>query len=348
MRRIAIILLCWLPLGLWAEKPRFLYDVDFVFNFDNRESHNDYESSGTIFGIRLTPTIGVGYADSVVGSHRLMAGVSYIQPFGARWRNAKVHPTVYYQFAKRGFRLNFGFVPYDMLHQKLPDYLRSDSLAFAYPNIQGALLQYRSQWGHVEALIDWRGMMQDSTREAFRIIGGGLFRYRELYTGGYVQMNHLSHSEKEHGVCDDVMLNPMVGADFSTRTPLDTLYIQAGYLMSWQRDRVRQVSELSHGLHAEVGLRWRFIGMRSELYYGGNAMPLYETWGAMLNQGDPKYQARLYSRTDIYLCMFRYRFATAYAAWNLIYTQGDALSHRQEIICRFNLGELMDYLAKRR
>ena len=334
-----------------AEQPnkvRFLYDVDFLLNFDNRESHTPLETSGTIFGIRLTPTVGVGYADSIVGSHRLLAGVSYIQPFGSRWRDARVHPTVYYQFAKRGFTLNFGFVPYKNMIQPLPDYLMSDSLRFFYPNIQGALLQYQSRWGHVEALADWRGMMKDSTREAFRLIGGGLFLYRQLYTGGYVQMNHLSHSEHQLGVCDDVMANPLIGANLTSLTPLDTLYIQAGYLMSWQRDRVAHLSSVSHGLHAELGLRWRFIGMRSELYYGGNAMPLYSGYGPLLNQGDPKYQARLYSRTDVYLCMFHYRFATAYAAWNFIYTLGDGLSHRQEVIACFNLDELMTYIRSRR
>lgn len=346
MKKILTALLLLLSSLCWANV-RFLYDVDFVMNFDNRESNTPLEASGTIFGIRLTPTIGVGYSDSIVGSHRLMAGVSYIQPFGSRWRDAHVHPTVYYQFAKSGFRLNFGFVPYDLMHATLPDYLRSDSIAFAYPNIQGALLQYHSRWGHVEALADWRGMMSDSTREAFRLVAGGRFRYRQLVAGGYVQMNHLSHSRHVLGVCDDIVLNPQVGTDLSSITPLDTLYLQAGYLMSWQRDRRAHLNYLAHGLHVELGVRWRWIGLRSQLYYGDNAMPLYDAYGPLLNQGDPKYQSKLLSRTDLYLCMFRYRFVSAYAAWNLIYTWGDGLSNRQEVICHFNLGELMTYLSRK-
>ena len=136
MRKILLIWVLLLGVG-YAGAQTFLYDVDFVMNFDNREIHNPYEDSQTLFGIRLTPTIGLGFNDSIGGTHKLMAGVSYVQPFGAKWRDCTVTPTVFYQFGVKGFRLNFGFVPYDFMTEPLPDYLRSDSLAFAYPNIQG-------------------------------------------------------------------------------------------------------------------------------------------------------------------------------------------------------------------
>lgn len=321
----------------------FLYDVDFVMDFDNRESYNPYEASGTIFGVRLTPTIGVAFDDSIGGQHRLMAGVSYIQPFGSRWRDCTVTPTVYYQYDSHGFRLNFGFLPYDYLFCSLPDYLRSDSLAFAYPNIQGALLQYRSKWGYIEMLCDWRGMMTPETREAFRIAGGGKFCYQWFYAGGFAQMNHLSHSTLVKGVCDDVVLNPLVGVNLASLTPLDSLSLQAGYIMGWQRDRKANVSELAHGFHADIALRWRFVGFRNELYIGQNQMPLYPAYGSILNQGDPHYQARIYNRTDLYLYLIRRSFVTAYAGWNLIYVQGYGLSHQQQLVCRFNLGETLRY-----
>lgn len=321
-----------------------LYDVDFLMDFDNREANHPYEQAGTLFGVRLTPTIGVGFCDSIAGDHRLMAGVSYVQPLGGNWRDARVLPTVYYQYAMwSGFRLNFGFVPYSEMFTQLPDYLRSDSMAFVYPNIQGTLLQYRSRWGEVEALCDWRGLMSDTVREAFRLVGGGRFRYQWFYAGGYAQLNHLSHSEHVLGVCDDIVVNPLAGFNLSSLTPLDSLAIQAGYLMSWQRDRRGGVNTVSHGAHLDMALRWRFIGLRNELYVGQNAMSLYPTYGTLLNQGDPRYQSKLYNRTDLYLYLIRLPFVTAYASWNLLYLQGYGLSNQQQIVCRFNLGETLRY-----
>ena len=173
MKRYQFLIVCLLVVGMIQgeeTKPKFLYDVDFVFNFDNREYHDSYDNSQTILGFRLTPTIGVGFADSLGGKHKLMAGVSYIQPCGADWRHVQVLPTVYYQWDIRSFRAGLGFIPYDELISPLPDYLRSDSLAFMYPNIQGALFQYQSKWGYAQCFADWRGMYSKERRESFRIV----------------------------------------------------------------------------------------------------------------------------------------------------------------------------------
>lgn len=338
-----VLLICAIVLGVGcANAQTFLYDVDFVMNFDNREIHHPYEPSQTLFGVRLTPTIGLGFNDSIGGTHKLMAGVSYVQPFGAKWRDCTVTPTVYYQFDAKGFRLNFGFVPYDFLTEALPDYLRSDSLAFAYPNIQGVLFQYRSKWGYADLLCDWRGMMSADTREAFRILGGGKFRYEWLYAGGYAQLNHLSHnSGTVLGVCDDIVWNPLVGVSVGHLTPLDSLALQVGYIGSFQRDRRAKEQWFAHGLHIDFILTWRFIGVRNEFYYGDNQMPLYAQYGQILNQGDPRYQARIYNRTDIYFYLIRRSFVTAYAGWNLLYLDGYVLSHQQQVVCRFSLEPLL-------
>ncbi len=350
MRPLQSILLCLLLLtsalcqGLHADdtKPRFLYDVDFVFDFDNREYHDSYDQSRTILGIRLTPTIGVGFADSLGGQHRLMAGVSYIQPCGADWRRVQVRPTVYYQWAIRGFRASLGFVPFDQLYAAMPEYLRSDSLAFMSPNIQGALFQYQSRWGYVQAHCDWRGMFSPETREAFRIVADGRFHYEWVFMGGYAQINHLANSEGQtQGVNDDILINPLLGMDFTSKTPLDSLSLQVGYLCGIQRDRHIHTTHVAHGMHADFMLRWRFIGLRNALYVGQNQMPFYPTYGSLLNQGDPHFQAKLYNRTDLYFYLIRRSFVTCYAGWNLLVTDRGTISHQQQIVCRFNLDAVL-------
>ena len=340
-RLLFIAITVWLGVGL-AGAQKFLYDVDFVLNFDNREINHSYEPSGTLFGFRLSPSVGVGLQDSLGGSHRLIAGVSYLQPCGADWKHVKVYPTAYYHYSRRGFEMHTGFVPYSELRQALPDYLRSDSLAFAYPNVQGTVFQYHSRHGYVMALCDWRGMMSRDTREAFRIVGGGRFQHQWFYTGGYAQMNHLSHNaDTITGVCDDILFNPLIGANIGQYTPLDSLSVQVGYLGSLQRDRKAGFTYWCHGMQADVCLVWRFIGFRNILYVGQNQMPLYPQYGQLLNQGDPRYQAKLYNRTDLWFYIVRRSFVTCFAGWSLLLTDHGTVSNQQQVVCRFNLDAVL-------
>lgn len=356
MRRLLLLLLVVCSVGLSAaERPTFLYDVDFVTYFRNTEGQSAYEEDGTTFGIRLTPAIGLGYTDTTGCTHRLMVGASYIQPFGSQWRDARVFPVAYYTLGVKGFDLNFGFVPYDRLLRPLPTYLMGDEVRFLDPVIRGALLQFHDQRGEVELLCDWRGMMSDTVREAFRIIGTGrgyvLRGDHSLYLGGTAMLNHLSHSRQVLGVIDDITIQPHVGYGYANGLSRYRQWgagVEAGYLMSWQRDRRAGISEVSHGFLLEADLQWWFVTVRQQLYAGGNAMSLYPTYGRLLNQGDPRYQAPIYSQTEFRLQTTRWRYVTLYASWSIVYTKGSLHpGNIQQVYCRFNLDELMKALGHR-
>ena len=63
---------------------RFAYDVDFEMKFDNREyGQSPYSSSMTIFGARLTPSVGMDIKQKNGMRHRLMAGIDIMKDFGA-------------------------------------------------------------------------------------------------------------------------------------------------------------------------------------------------------------------------------------------------------------------------
>lgn len=351
MRRLFSLIVCALallaPLSAENAPVHMLWDVDFLFHFDNREYNHPYEETGTITGIRLTPTIGVEYADSLHGTHRLVGGVTYLQPFGAGWRYAKVLPTLYYAYSFRGWDLHFGFVPYRCLYRPLPDYLLSDSLSFTDPNIRGTLVQYHSSKGEFSLLADWRGMMTDTAREAFRIVAGGRYVRRWFYVGGYAQYNHLSHSLSVKGVLDDWIAQPFVGLDFTRQTPLDTLAIQAGYMVSFERNRRAKEQYIGHGLYVDAALRWKWIGVRNALYVGDDLMPFHEQYGSLLYQGTPMFRSSLYNRTDFRLYFLRLPFVEGAVEWDLIYTKNFHLSHQQKIVCRFSVEDCLRY-AKRR
>lgn len=68
-----------------GEKVKFAYDVDFEMNFDNREFvGNRFSKSMTIFGARLTPSVGIIVPQPDKGMmHRLMTGIDVMKDFGA-------------------------------------------------------------------------------------------------------------------------------------------------------------------------------------------------------------------------------------------------------------------------
>ena len=142
---------------------KFVYDIDFLTFFDNRESRIPSYPSKTLFGVRLSPEIGFEINDSTYGNHRLMAGASYTQPFGSQWPDIKIRPTIYYRYRQQGFDLSLGFVPWRNIRTSLPDYLFSDSLRYFSPNIQGVHFGYSSRHGFAEFICDWRGMQSLET-----------------------------------------------------------------------------------------------------------------------------------------------------------------------------------------
>ncbi len=328
-------------------KPRFLYDVDFYGWFDNREYQAPYGLHQTLFAVRLSPEIGVGFTDKQGGTHRVMAGLHYTQPMGGEWKKYQFDPTVYYQYAYKGFHLHFGALPYTNRIERMPDFLTYDSIAYMQPNIQGALFQYQSQHGYIEAMCDWRGMPSATRKEMFRIVINGNYQHRGYFTymvGGWAQLNHkanLGDGMPHEGVADDILAMPQLGIDFSSPTPLDTLLLNIGYIGGIQRDRATHTIHYPHGLLCNFELRWRWIALKNTLYLGDNQMPFYELHGHDLNQGDPFYRQPLYDKLGLELSILRKDFIHIYGAYNLHFVQNCKPQHQQQVIVRFLLEPLL-------
>lgn len=324
-------------------KVSFAYDTDFLLYFDNREyDRTPGQRSQTIFGVRLAPEIGVQIADSTESTHKLMAGVSYNQPFGASWGEITVKPTIYYRIETKGFDINLGFVPYRYLKETLPEYILSDTISYYNSNLQGALFQYESKHGFASLMADWRGMYSNETREAFRVIATGQYRYKWLQAGGYAMLNHLANSTQTNCVYDDIMVNPYIGFDFGGITPLDSLNLRLGYIGGFQRERATETAMFTHAFNAEFFLRWRFLGFKQSLYYGNSLYPLYEKQGATLNMGDSWYQSKLYSRTDLFIYLYNNRFVNCYFSFNLHINETGQVNCQQQLIAQFCLGEVFN------
>ena len=317
---------------------KFVYDIDFLTFFDNRESRIPSYPSKTLFGMRLSPEIGFEINDSTYGNHKLMAGASYTQPFGSQWTDIKIRPTIYYSYRQQGFDLSLGFVPWRNIRTSLPDYLFSDSLRYFSPNIQGVHFGYSSRHGFAEFICDWRGMQSPETREAFRLLLAGKYHHQWLFAGGNAQLNHLaSRLNAYDGVCDDITAQPFVGVNFSQLTPLDTLALRTSYILSYQRERRTNTLYIAHGFLAELSLKWRFLAVENNLYIGNPLMPLYSQYGPQLNQGETFYQHPIYNKTEFSVYILQRPFATLQFSWNLHYVPNLPLAHQQLLIAQINI-----------
>ena len=321
----------------------FLYNVEALSYFDNREYKNDFVHSRTLFGIRLSPEIGVGFSDNREGSHRLMAGIHWNQPIGNDLGSAQFVPTIYYNYQRKGLSLSLGAVPFSHLNEPLPDYLQYDSLTYMRPNIQGALFQYTAARFTAEAFCDWRSIQTEAQREAFRLVGRVKYAPGLFFLGGNFQMNHLaSTATVKQGVVDDLMANPYIGLNLTRLLPLDSLSLQVGYILAYAWDRVNDDAPTTPGgIHVDLTARWKRLSLHNTFYAGGNLMPHYGQVGTLLYQGDPLYQDPLHDRLDLAVCIVNHPAVSCFFSWNFHFLSTAArLNHQQQLTVRFNLDAL--------
>ncbi len=311
----------------------FLWSIEVVPYFDNREFAYERMTSQTLFATRATPTIGIE-----IDNHSIVAGMSWIQPIDSRIELSRFKPTIYYRYNTTPFSMSMGLFPRTQLIEPLDDFMHNDSLSFFSPNIQGALFQHRSQQGYVEAMVDWRGLPTETTREAFMIVAQGRIHInRWLFAGGNATMNHLARGKNElpgyeTHVTDNIMIRPYLGVDFSHRTVLDSLSLRCGYLATLDRERGVTQWITSHAFVADLTAEWRFLGLRNKFYYGSSAQTMYNRLGTALYQGEAYYGTTWHNRLDIYGYIFRNSYINCFASLNLIFTPGQVGTQQQLVV----------------
>ena len=162
------------------EKINFVYDLDFEMNFDNREFYkSNFSESMTIFGARLTPSVGVSVSQGNSLTHRLMAGVDVMKDFGDSLaaKDLLREVTLYYNMEKRFKRNEFtmyaGIFPRKTMEGRWGEAFFSDSLTFYDNNLEGLLLKLRRPKAYFELGADWMGLTGEYRRERFMIFTSG-------------------------------------------------------------------------------------------------------------------------------------------------------------------------------
>lgn len=321
---------------------RFIYDVDFLTYFDNREYKAPYQIPQTIFNFRLSPSVGLRVRDNAAGCHELVAGVRYTQRLGGNWKDVQFDPTAYYHYAYKGIDLYMGAIPYEKRLNSLPDWLLYDSIAYMHPNIQGAYFSYHDHRGFINAMADWRGAQTATRREMFRVLIDGKFHYKGLVVGGLAHLNHTAGTAENDTLplYDDLNLGAHIGFDATRYVPLDSLAIKVGYIYGFARDRLHQRTFQPQGFYIELYLNWWFLGLKNTFYYGDNLQPFRSDIGPLMCQGDPFYQSRLYNRLDLFLYLYRSSFVDFYFSYNFHFDNRQ-IQEQQQLIVRFNLDGLL-------
>ncbi len=287
-------------------KVGFAYDLNFDMQFDNREFYKSaYTSSMTIFGTRLTPSVGVALEQKNGTRHRLMAGIDVLKNFGAANENSELFKemTLYYdiqkQLGKTGFEMVAGVFPRRFAEGSYSQAFYSDSLRFYDNNLEGLLLKFSRPKAHFEVGCDWMGMFDTYSRERFQIFSAGEGRVLPFMSIGYAaSLYHFSCSGVSDGVVDNALVNPYLRFDLASKANLQTLSVRLGWLQALQNDRAHVGHYVFPG-GAEVVMevqKWN-VGVKNDMFIGKNMMPYYNTvdnagykYGSLLYMGSPFYK----------------------------------------------------------
>jgi len=346
LKRLTAILLVLLAITpLAAQEVEWSIDATVLIN--NREGGDVYTPAQTFIFTRLAPEVGVSLND---GAHVLKGGVAWYQPMIDDMSGYKVLPTLYYRYNRDdGWHVTTGMFPRTLMMQRAPRYMWSDSLDYNQPNVRGVMAQLIKPAGYAEIAVDWRQMQTDHQREAFTTLLNTDWRVAGPFRlGGHLQYSHLAktrvNKEGQH-VNDDILINPMLGLDLSHRTALDSLRFDVGALMTMERDRGDMQWHNQAGLLATATARWRWLQVDETFYAGKALMPLYPYQGSLLNLGDPYFNHKVYSRTDLigHIVSNRYVDMTL----SIVYHATDKFTGLwQQLTCRFYLDNRLWKAAK--
>ena len=105
-------------------------------------------------GVMIIPEAGLTW-DTI---HRVkVQGVNRIHEFGSSKAIDKFYPTAYYAYNGKPFRCNMRTFPRNLAVEKYPRLFFQDSISYYRPNINGMLLEFRSEKNFVNVWLDWTG-----------------------------------------------------------------------------------------------------------------------------------------------------------------------------------------------
>jgi len=264
--------------------------VDFLGYVDNREFSAPYTIPKTFFGTTISPQFGFQLEEN----HKLLGGIHFNQEFGINRENkSRVRPIAYYAYSAKNIQFALGFMPRQGRLNDISRMVLADTLQYDRPNIEGMYFNYKNDRFEQTVFIDWLSKQGNKNREQFVAGIKGKFRFGRMYLAheGMLYHNALTSNDSidEH-IQDNAVLLGKLGVDLSRLGWLDSVSLDAGASIGF--DRLRSVYEMrkSPGFIANLHLGYRNFFIDNNLYIG-KAMNL--------PIGDSFYHRNRYNRLDL-------------------------------------------------
>jgi hypothetical protein len=273
-------------------------DVDFsgLGFLDNREYKDFVARSRTYSGMRTALDFGL----NIDSMNHFVVGTNAIHEFGAQPYFLNANPIAYYSFTGKNWLFNAGEFPRDGLVTNYPRALLNDTLLYYRPNIEGLLARYQDEHFMEMGWIDWVSRQTATAREQFLFGSQGKYRpsaYNPFYATYYFLLLHDAGSATvDDPITDNGGAQLRVGMDFSHKTFLDSLSVEAGAMMSIQRTRGLTGLDLPKGFIASAYFSWHQFALFDEFYDGQ---------GSTIYYGDAFYEKKFYNRLDMIWDAFR-------------------------------------------
>ena len=277
--------------------------VDVNFNglgfLDNREYKDFIARSRTYSGTRTSLDFGLNI-DSL---NHFVVGVNAIHEFGAVPFYFKVNPIVYYKFKSHKWLFEGGEFPREGVLDNYPRALMNDTLRYYRPNVEGLLARYKGTHFTETGFIDWLSRQTDVNREQFLFGFEGKYRpslFGPFYVSHYFLLMHDAGAAipvaNDH-IGDNGAAQVRLGLDFSRRqTVFDSLYFEAGAMMSLERVRGVNGFNMPKGVVASAYASFKRFAIFNEFYAGK---------GSHINYGDAFYEKKFYDRLDLMYTPFK-------------------------------------------
>jgi len=236
-------------------------------------------------------------ANLTINEFRFVAGLNIIYEFGHQLEAGLFKPVIYVNYERNYLSFYFGAFPNEFM-ATFPTVLRSDTFQYYHPTCEGALLEFRQNWGSQSVWIDWLSRQTNSDREIFQIGGTGMLEKGVFFYRHDFIMTHNAYAAirpDNSYIRDNGGIVASIGADLSNYL-FDSITISTGYTMSY--DRMRGITDLTfrHGSVSQLYIEVFSFAIRESLYLGDGQFQLW---------GDRLFRAGYYNRMDLIWHFFR-------------------------------------------
>lgn len=325
---IAVLIFLCCSISSVSNAQQIGMEIDFFGYADNREYKSIYTEDKTFFGAILSPKLYF----ALDSNHRIYGGLHYNQDFGVHSENKeRVSPIAYYNFKNRNFDFALGHMP---RHERLADVPRmvlADTFMYDRPNIEGMYLAFQNQHIKQAVYIDWLSKQSQHQRERFVVGLSGKYRLGSFYIANDALLYHnalTSNEAIEENIQDNGIALLRMGADLSRNTFLDSLTIDAGMAIGFDRVRNEYDLRVAKGFISNVHLGYKQFFLSNTLYLGE---------AQNLPNGDSFYHRDTYNRLDLGWVPFRKgnvegRFTASF------HFAPDQVSNQQAFTLRYRFG----------